>query len=47
MSKKGKKKKRTFLDFLLTLVLLAAIAVFCYAGYNLFTIYLEYKKGVD
>ena len=39
--------KRTFLDFLLTLVLLAAIAVFCYAGYNLLTIYMEYKEGVD
>ena len=24
----------------------AAICVFCYAGYNLFHIYTEYKKGI-
>ena len=32
---------------MLTVVLIAAICVFCYAGYNLFHIYTEYKKGTD
>ena len=34
-------------DVLLTLVLIVAIAVFCYAAVNLFHIYTEYKKGTD
>ena len=42
-SKKKKKKG----DFLLTLALIVAIAVFCFAAYNLFHIYSEYKKGTD
>lgn len=46
MAKNGKKKK-TAGDFLLTLVLLIAIGVFCFAGYNLYHIYTEYKKGTD
>ena len=29
------------------MILIAAICVFCYAGYNLFHIYTEYKKGTD
>ena len=41
------KRKKGFIDVLLTLFLVAAIGVFCYAGYNLLTIYLEYKKGSD
>ncbi|MDO4519668.1 MAG: class B sortase [Eubacteriales bacterium] len=46
MSKNGKKKNK-FVDFLLTVILLASIGVFCYAGYNLYHIYTEYKKGTD
>ena len=40
-----KKKKKG--DILLTLVLIIAIAVFCFAAYNLYHIYTEYKKGSD
>ena len=40
-------KKKTAGDVVLTVVLIAAICVFCYAGYNLFHIYTEYKKGTD
>lgn len=32
---------------MLSLVLLVAIVVFCFAAYNLVHIYLEYKKGTD
>lgn len=46
MGRKSKRKK-TFGDYILSLVLLIAIAVFCFAGYNLFRIYMEYKKGTD
>lgn len=40
-----KKKKKS--DVLLTIALIVAIAVFCYAAYNLYHIYTEYKKGTD
>ena len=40
-----KKKKKS--DVLLTIVLIVAIAVFCYAAFNLYHIYTEYKKGTD
>ena len=43
--KQPKQKKKG--DILLTLVLIVAIAVFCYAAVNLFHIYTEYKKGTD
>ena len=43
--KQQKTKKKG--DLLLTLVLIVAIAVFCYAAFNLFHIYTEYKKGTD
>lgn len=46
MSKKQKKKK-SFLDYLLTLVMVVAFGVFVYAGYNLFVIQNEYKEGED
>ena len=46
MSEKQPKKKKTAGDVVLTVVLIAAICVFCYAGYNLFHIYTEYKKGI-
>lgn len=42
-----KKKKKTFADILLTIILLIAIGVFLYAAYNLYHIYTEYKKGTD
>ncbi|MDD5804678.1 MAG: SrtB family sortase, partial [Clostridia bacterium] len=44
--KKPKKKKKAG-DVLLTVVLIAAICIFCYAAYNLYHIYTEYKKGSD
>lgn len=44
--RKPKKKKKAG-DILLTLVLLIAIGVFCYAAFNLYHIYTEYKKGSD
>ena len=47
MSEKQPKKKKTAGDIVLTVVLIAAVCVFCYAGYNLFHIYTEYKKGTD
>ena len=46
MAKKTKKKKGAA-DILLTLILILAIGVFCYAAYNLYHIYTEYKKGSD
>ena len=47
MAKGKRRKKRTAVDVILTIILLAAIGVFCYAGYNLITIYLQYKEGRD
>ena len=41
------KKKKTAGDIVLTLVLVVAIGVFCFAAYNLYHIYTEYKKGSD
>ena len=43
MSEKKPKKKKTAGDVILTVILIAAICVFCYAGYNLFHIYTEYN----
>ena len=40
-----KKKKKS--DVLPTIALIVAIAVFCYAAFNLYHIYTEYKKGTD
>ena len=40
-----KKKKKS--DVLLTIALIAAIVAFCYAAFNLYHIYTEYKKGTD
>ena len=40
-----KKKKKS--DVLLTIALIVAIAVFCYAAFKLYHIYTEYKKGTD
>ena len=41
------KKKKTAGDVVLTIVLIVAICVFCYAAFNLYHIYTEYKKGSD
>ena len=45
--KQPKKKKKKKSDVLLTIALIAAIAVFCYAAFNLYHIYTEYRKGTD
>ncbi|MDY4694123.1 MAG: class B sortase [Blautia sp.] len=47
MSDKKQKKKKSKGDVLLTLVLIVAVCVFCYAAFNLHHIYSEYKKGTD
>lgn len=47
MGNKKQKKKKTAGDVILSVVLVAAICVFCYAAFNLFHIYTEYKKGTD
>lgn len=47
MAKKQPGKKSKAGDILLTVILIAAIAVFCYAAFNLYHIYTEYKKGTD
>lgn len=44
-SKQPEQKKKG--DVILTLALIAAVAVFLYAAYNLYHIYSEYKKGTD
>ena len=41
------KKKRGVGDVILTMVFLIAVGVFCYAAFNLYHIYTEYKKGSD
>lgn len=45
--KNGAKKKKTVGYYLLTLLLIAAVAVFLYAGWKLYRIYREYKVGTD
>ena len=47
MAKRKRRRKRTAGDVLLTILLLASIGVFCFAGYNLLKIYLQYKEGRD
>ena len=47
MEQKQPKKKKKTGDIILTVVLIAAICVFCYAAFNLYHIYTEYKKGTD
>ena len=44
MAKKNKKKKN-FLDYFITIILILAIGTFLYAAYNLFMIFSEYKAG--
>ena len=45
--KQPEQKKIKKSDVLLTIALIAAIVVFCYAAFNLYHIYTEYKKGTD
>ena len=45
--KQPEQKKKKKCDVLLTIALIVAIAVFCYAAFNLYHIYTEYKKGTD
>ena len=45
--KQPEQKKKKKGDVLLTIALIAAIVVFCYAAFNLYHIYIEYKKGTD
>ncbi|MGN0353859.1 MAG: class B sortase [Muricoprocola sp.] len=48
MAKKRNGKKSGGLgNVISTVIMLAALAVFCFAGYKLVTIYLDYKTGVD
>ena len=47
MTESKKKKKRTVGDVIRTLIIIVALGIFCYSGYQLLTIYLEYKKGTD
>lgn len=42
-----KEKKKTAGDIVRYVVMLAALCIFCYSGYQLFQIYIEYKKGTD
>lgn len=41
------KKKVSVGDILRRIIMLIALAVFCYSAYQLVSIYLEYKKGTD
>ena len=47
MAKEKKKRKRTVGDIIRTLILIVALGVFCYSGYQLYTIYAVYKEGED
>ena len=44
---KRKKKKTTFGDVIRILLMLAALGVFCFSGYQLYTFYRGYKAGTD
>lgn len=45
--KRRKKKKTTVVDVFLVLICIAALAVAMFAGYRLYSIFMEYKAGVD
>lgn len=47
MANNKKKGKVTVGSVIRNIVLIAALCVFCYAGYQLITIYTEYKAGTD
>ncbi|EET58397.1 sortase, SrtB family [Marvinbryantia formatexigens DSM 14469] len=42
-----RRRKRGIGNFISTLVIIIALGVFCYAGYQLVTIYFAYKAGTD
>lgn len=44
---RNKKKGGDIGNVISTLVIIIALGVFCYAGYQLFTIYMAYKVGTD
>lgn len=44
---KKQKRKKSFVDYLLALVMAAAFGVFVYSGYNLLVIQSEYKEGEE
>ena len=45
--KQPEQKKKRKSDVLLTIALIAAIVVFCYAAFNLYHIYTEYKNDIS
>lgn len=47
MAKNKQKRKKKASDYLLTLALLAAIGVFSFAGWKLYSIYMDYKQAKD
>ena len=47
LMEENKKKKRTAGDVIRMLIMIVALGVFCYSGYQLLSIYQEYKKGSD
>ena len=47
MSGRRRKKRRSAGDAILTIILIIAIGVFCFAGYNLLRLYFDYKNGRD
>ena len=47
MARNEKKGKRTVGDVVRNVILVLAIGVFCFSGYKLVTIYMEYKEGTD
>ncbi len=44
---KEKKRKTTFGDIIRNIIMIIALCVFLYSGYQLFTIFMEYKAGRD
>ncbi len=42
-----KRRRRTLGDILITILMLAALGVFLFAGYKLYGYYMEYKAGTD
>lgn len=44
---KKKKRKKGLIDYLLIIIMAAAVGVFIYAGYNLYMIFDEYKAGEE
>lgn len=47
MTERRKRKSHGAGDIISTIILIVALAVFCFAGYKLVRIYLDYKTGVD